>query len=424
MQFVELMDNKSNLKKTIPVVLSNVFETYDFCLYGVLAPVFAKIFFPANFKHSLLAAFALFSIAYISRPLGAVLWGQIADKYGRKLVLIGTLAMMAIPAIGMACIPTYEYIGMTATIIILLLRFLQGLALGGEYPAVMVVLYELAPDNRKGLFGSFSGAFAFMGHLIGFLIMTIISSLLISEQIEAWGWRIPFLLSIVFIFLIGYIRLSLIETIPVSSKKIRSPLLMTFKYHWKSMVKVTLYTLAPTCLFFNFIFYSYVLIQKNHNLVFSAMQIFFIQSLLTLYSMILIPCMGYLSDKIGRVKLTKFAFIMLILFCIPTYYLLLAGKLHYVIMGYIVLGLLVAMVVGPFYAIIVDQADLNLRVSTIGISYNVAIILGSFTLTINEFFVTTLNTYMAPALYIVLCCTISLITLLTMKNKQKVKREY
>ena len=402
-------------KNIMPVLLGNMLESYDFALYGLLVPVFAKIFFPETFQHSLAPAFLLFSIAYISRPLGSILWGHIADKYGRKPVLMGTLTMMAIPAVLMACIPSYESVGIIVCFVVVFLRLLQGISFGGEFPTIMVSLYELAPKNRKGLFGSLADGFGLIGYLIGLSIVIILSNVLSDLQMHAWGWRLMFGVSIIFIALVGYIRLNLLETIPKTEKQ-SFPILLAIRENWQSMIKIILYMLTPVCLFFNLIFYTYLLIQTKTPL--SYFQVSIIQISIVIYSIILIPLMGYFSDKIGRFKLVKFSFVLLIIFCIPIYLLFLTGNLYLVILAYLVFGLFAAIFIGTFVAIIVDQAAENCRVTTIGLSHSITVILGSFTPAINEYLIYILNTNIAPALYIIFCAIISFVCLAKMKNIQ------
>ena len=403
------------MKKIAPVLLGNMLEAYDFCLYGLLAPLFAKIFFPENFQHSLIAAFLLFSIAYISRPFGSILWGHIADKYGRKPVLMGTLTMMAIPAVAMACMPTYESIGVTVCFVIVFLRLMQGISFGGEFPTIMVTLYELAPKNRKGLFGSFTDGFAIIGYLTGLSIVILLKFLLSEVQMQTWGWRLMFGMSIIFIALVGYIRFNLLETLP-KTKKEDFPILVTMKKNWQSIIKIVLYMFAPCCLFFNFVFYTYLLIQTKTEL--SEFQVFIIQASIIIYSIILIPLMGYISDKVGRFKLVKLSSILLLIFCIPIYQLFLTGNILLVIFSYLIFGVFVAISIGTFVPIIIDQSSENCRVTTIGLSHSLAVLFGSFTPTINEFLIYQLNTNIAPAFYIMLCVLVSLFCLSKMKNIQ------
>ena len=223
------MRHGNNIKRIMPVLFGNCLETYDFYLYGFLAPTFAILFFPENLDKSLsiILAFGVFMTAYISRPIGILIWGHIADKYGRKPVLIGTLTMMAIPAIGMACVPTYNTIGFWSTALILTFRLIQGFAFGGEYPTSMVTVYELAPNYRKGLFTSLCEVHLTIGVIVAIIFIACLTKILTGEQFLSWGWRILFLFSIVAIFVIGYIRMNLIETI--TNKALKSPTLIAIK---------------------------------------------------------------------------------------------------------------------------------------------------------------------------------------------------
>ena len=251
------MDNKSNIKKAFPVLMGNMLEAYDFCLYGLLAVYFSKIFFPQS-QYPLALAFLLFSVAYLARPIGCIIWGHIADKYGRKPVLISTLSLMAMPAIGMACMPSYETIGALASVLVISLRFLQGIAFGGEFPTITVTLYELAPKNRKGFFGSFAPGFFILGYILAVLVILLLTNILSEEAMLGWGWRLPLGLSVIFIGVIFYVRCRLIETKPIHTNNNISPIIEAFRNNLPSMIKIGLCLIGETVLFYNVMFY-------NHN---------------------------------------------------------------------------------------------------------------------------------------------------------------
>ena len=410
----------SKFRNIFPIAIGNMFEAYDFCLYGLLAPIIARNFFPTSFKYSLLGAFLIFSVAYISRPLGACIWGYIADKYGRKPVLIATLSMMALTTITISFLPTYNSIGISACIIVLLLRLFQGITFGGEFPTVMVSMFELAPKHLKGLYGSLADGFAIVGYLVALLVLIIIKAILSEEQMIDWGWRLMFGISILLIGFIGYIRINLIETskseIEVNHK---NPLLLAINHNWKIIIKLTLYMLAPCCLFFNFLFYTYLIIQTNE--VISEGKALMIQIFVVLYSVFLIPLAGFISDKINRFKFVKYSNITLIIICIPMYYLLLINIVPYIIIGYAVFGIFVACSVGTFVAIITSQTHQNCRVSIIAISHSIAVILGSLTPTINELLIKITKISVAPSFYVIVCVGVSLFCLRNMSDNQKNK---
>ncbi|WP_440617077.1 MFS transporter [Cysteiniphilum sp. 6C5] len=407
-------------RKVLPVLCGNILETYDFCLYGLLAPVFAKIFFPENFKHSLLATFLVFSMAYIARPFGAIFWGIVADRYGRKSVLLGTISLMAICAVGMAIMPSYAYAGSLICILVIILRILQGIAFGGEFPTVIVTLYELAPDDKKGFYGSFADGIAIIGYLAGIIILIALKAMLTESQLHQWGWRLMFGLSVVFVFIVGWIRRNLSETIP-SQQSIFSltDILRENTQNIASIGKIFLYMFAPSCLFFNFVFYIHAVIGANNNL--SNIQISIIHMLIVILFVALLPTVGFFSDKINRSKLLKYSYIVLIIVAIPLYQSLFSSNTMIVIIAYVIFAIFTAISVSTFVAIIVRQAPENSRVTSVGIGHSIAVIFGSFTPSINTFLTDFTDIKMAPALYIVICALISVITLAYMKNSQEYK---
>lgn len=253
-----VLASENRFTKVLPLILGNALEIYDFTLYGLLSVYFSKVFFPES-EHALFFSFVLFSLAYVTRPVGSILWGHIADKYGRKPVLMSTLALMAIPAIGMAFVPSYATIGIAASIIVMFLRFIQGIAFGGEFPTIIVTLYELAPENRKGFYGSFADGGGNIGYLIGLLLVAFLNASLSPETMTYYGWRFLFGLSIIFIFVLGYIRYKLTETLKIN-KKPKTPLLITIKKDYLNIVKIILYMSAPSVLFFNFVFHNHLIL--------------------------------------------------------------------------------------------------------------------------------------------------------------------
>ncbi len=149
-------------------VIGNVLEWYDFAVYGFFAPILAAQFFPADDPRvSLLAAFAAFAVGFLMRPVGAVIFGHIGDRYGRARALCSSIAMMAVPTVLMGLLPTYETIGIAASLLIVILRMCQGIAVGGEFTGSIVFLAENAPQRRRGFFASFSMFGATTGTMLG-----------------------------------------------------------------------------------------------------------------------------------------------------------------------------------------------------------------------------------------------------------------
>src|SRR6266571_9202899 len=193
--------------------IGTLIEWYDFYIYGTLAAVFATHFFPkGNDTFALLASLAVFWFGFLLRPFGALFFGHLGDLIGRKFTFMLTLIMMGVATFLVGCIPTYESWGIAAPILILLMRALQGLALGGEYGGAATYIAEHAPDGKRGLYTSWIQTTATMGIVAALLVILICRLSLGDAAFTDWGWRIPFLLSAILVILSGYIRLKLQES--------------------------------------------------------------------------------------------------------------------------------------------------------------------------------------------------------------------
>src|SRR5262245_4171129 len=174
-------------------VVGNILEWYDFALFGFFAPQIGQHFFPSgSATASTLAAFGTFAAGFLMRPVGGALFGWIGDRYGRKQALLGSVLAMAFPSFLVALLPDAASIGITATVLLVLFRLIQGIAVGGEYMASAVFLVEGAVPGRRGWMGSWGPFGATAGILLGSASGWLVNLLLTPEQVSAWGWRIPF----------------------------------------------------------------------------------------------------------------------------------------------------------------------------------------------------------------------------------------
>jgi MFS family permease len=190
-------------------------EWYDFFIYGTAAAlVFPTVFFPADMPVmvSLIAAFSTFAVGFIARPIGGVVFGHFGDRVGRKAALVTALMIMGIATTLIGCLPTYALMGPAAPLLLTLLRFTQGLAVGGQWGGAMLLVTENAPRNMRGFYGAFAQAGAPVGLILANIAFLIVSGSLSEEQFMSWGWRIPFLLSVVLIGLSLYVQLHLEDT--------------------------------------------------------------------------------------------------------------------------------------------------------------------------------------------------------------------
>ncbi|MGD0465283.1 MAG: MFS transporter [Gammaproteobacteria bacterium] len=183
-------------KLILSCIIGNALEWYDFIIYGYFAPILGQLFFPAADRYSqLMCSFGALAAGFLTRPIGAVLFGHIGDKSSRIVVLMLSIYIMSIPTTLIGCLPTYEQIGWLAPFLLTLFRILQGLAIGGEYTSSMVFLVEHAPVNKRGFLGSWATCSLIIGVIIGSSVVTFIMHFLTKEQVLSFGWRIPFILS-------------------------------------------------------------------------------------------------------------------------------------------------------------------------------------------------------------------------------------
>src|SRR5262245_14334129 len=190
------MNSAHTRRVTAAGMIGNVLEWYDFAIYGYFATQIGRNFFPhEDAVAQLLSAFGVFAIGYLMRPIGGVIVGHIGDRFGRRAALIFSVTAMAVPTFLIGLVPGYHTIGLLAPIGLTLLRVVQGLSVGGEYTSSMVFLVEQAPEGRRGLMGALAASGSALGMLLGSAVA--FAATMSTAALDAWGWRIPFLLGLV-----------------------------------------------------------------------------------------------------------------------------------------------------------------------------------------------------------------------------------
>jgi MFS family permease len=326
--------SKSEERKVIfASSLGTVFEWYDFYLYATLAPFFAALFFPkGNDTAALLAAFATYAAGFLVRPFGAVVFGRLGDLVGRKHTFLLTIVVMGISTFGVGLLPTYETIGIAAPIILVTLRLLQGLALGGEYGGAATYVAEHASDRERGAATSWIQTTATLGFFLSLLVIGICRGLMAPETFTSWGWRIPFLVSLVLLLFSVYIRLKLEESpvfrmMKAQGKGSKAPLRESF-LHYPNNKYVVLALLGATAgqgvVWYTGQFYALFFLTITLKLDY-----------LTAYTVVGISLalatpffifFGKLSDRIGRLKIILAGCLIAALTYIPLF----KGLAHFV----------------------------------------------------------------------------------------------
>src|SRR5579863_896665 len=287
--------------------VGTLFEWYDFYIYGVLAVFFAGHFFPkGNENLALLASLAVFWFGFILRPFGALFFGHLGDKIGRKFTFMLTLGMMGLATFLVGCIPSYATWGLLAPALILLMRALQGLALGGEYGGAATYIAEHAPENRRGLYTSWIQTTATMGIVLALLVVLILRQSMSPETFNAWGWRVPFWLSAILVLLSGYIRLKLAESplyarLKDQGKSSANPVKEAYSSgrNWGLMVFALFGATAPE----GVVWYTgqfYALIYMITVLKLNYVTVYWIFMITLTIGSLGFLFFGWLSDQIGR----------------------------------------------------------------------------------------------------------------------------
>lgn len=365
---------RKNKKVLIASLTGSAIEWFDYFLYGTAAAlVFNKIFFPmVDPVIGLILSYLSLSLTFFIRPIGGVLFAHIGDRIGRKKTLVLTLSLMGGATVMIGLLPTYEMIGLWAPALLILMRIIQGMGIGGEWGGALLLAYEYAPEKRKGFFGSIPQA----GVTIGMLMATFIVSLmtLFSEaDFLSWGWRIPFLLSSVLVLLGLWIRKDIDETpdfqrVKASGQVAKTPLRDTLKHHWREVLIAAGLKVVETAPFY--IFSTFVVSYATSTLTYQKSQALEAVTLGALVATIMIPLMGLLSDKVGRQRMYAISVFVLGLFIVPWFMLLNTGTTWGIVLATVIaFGVLWAPVTAVLGTLCSEIFSANVRYTGITLGY-------------------------------------------------------
>ncbi len=307
----------ANMRRVVwSSVVGTSMEWYDFIIYAVAtALVFNKMFFPTmDPAIATIAAFSTYAVGFFARPLGAAIFGHYGDKLGRKAMLSTTILIMGGGTFLIGCLPTYEQIGVAAPILLVVLRFIQGVGIGGEWGGAVLMVVENAPSTKRGFFGSLVQVGMPVGNLAAIGIFALLSSLLSEDDFLSWGWRVPFLLSIVLIAVGLFIRIQLEESpafkqLQAKQDVSRVPALEIFTHHRRTFfIAVGLKTAEIA---YASIASVFLISYASGHLGLPRSAVLNATAVATAIGLVALPLFGWLSDKWGR----KTLFYLSCLFC-------------------------------------------------------------------------------------------------------------
>jgi MFS transporter, MHS family, shikimate and dehydroshikimate transport protein len=370
--------DKKMVKRVIASsVIGSTIEWYDFFLYGVVAGiVLNELYFPSGDPVvSTLLAYATFAIGFVMRPLGGIIFGHFGDKIGRKSMLVTTLTIMGIATALIAVLPTYDQIGIWAPVLLLIIRMLQGLAVGGEWGGAVLMTFEFAKPSRKGLYASLPQIGLSIGLLLSSGTVGLLSALLTDTQFMVWGWRIAFGISVVLVFLGLYIRMKVSETPEFQKvKDDKEESGIPFKDMWKGNVGNVLAGMGARYIdgvFFNVMGVFSITYLVNTLDVSRDVALLGV-SVAAFVMCFFIPLFGHISDRVGRTKTYFYGSLITGFSALPAFWLMTISEGNTLIIWLAItipFGIFYAAVYGPEAALFAELFEPKVRYTGMSFIY-------------------------------------------------------
>lgn len=408
----------SSLARTvITSMMGNLFEWYDFALFGYFAPIIGKLFFPSDDPMTeLISAFGVYAAGFLVRPLGGMFFGDIGDRLGRKKALIMTILLMAIPTTIIGILPTYSDIGVTASVLLVLMRMLQGFSMGGNYGGSITFTTEHSPKNRRGLIGSFAVTSCLIGLMLGSATAALFSHFLTEDQLGGWGWRIPFLLGVGICFVGYYMRRNISESpdyekAKESGKTVKKPLKELFQNYGKTLTTLVLVVMLHDLSFY--ILFVYMTTHLTEFLHFPKDVAFTINTI----NMIIVSAVtigaAWLSDIYGRKRIMAIAALIFAFGTIPLMMIINGTQDTTVIfLAQTILAVGVGGYFGPLPAMMVESYPTEIRNSAVAVTTNISgPLFGGTAPMVVTYLITITGSNLVPAYYLTAGAVIALISL-------------
>jgi MFS transporter, MHS family, proline/betaine transporter len=408
---------QSAIRTALAGIIGNVLEWFDFGVYGFFASEIGGQFFPGDSPVAQrLKAFLVFAIGFIGRPVGGLILGRLGDRIGRRALLTLSIAMMGGATLLLGLLPTYARIGVAAPVLLLVLRAIQGFSLGGEFTGSMVYTTELASPLWRGLLSSSTAAGTTLGFLLGSTTAWIVSLSLSKPEIASWGWRVPFIFSIVLVIFGWFLRRGIRETEEGERvKATRPPILASLVADWRPMVQtfgIVAMTNAVYYLAFTFA------IDRRKSEAGANSSAFLLANTLSLIVVLFAkPLGGWLSDRVGRRRLMITLTVLQMAVVYFAFKLMMHGSPNEFMVGQMMIGIVAGTALGLQGAMVVEIFPLRTRVMSMSFAYSVTLVLsGSIAPFISTWLIDVLHEPLAPAYYMLGYGVIGLALMLPMRE--------
>ena len=399
-------------RNTLGGVIGNILEWYDFAVFGFFAPIIGRSFFPTDDPTAgLLNAFGVFAAGYLMRPLGGLIFGHIGDKYGRKLALTVSVLMMALPTTLLGLLPTYDQIGLTASVLLIVLRLIQGISVGGELIGSVAFITEIAPKGRKGLFGSLSACSSSCGIMFGSLIAALIHGLFSPAALNAYGWRIPFLMGLLIGLLGLWLRRDMTETPDFEQARLadrieRSPVVEAIRTRLRTIGHLALLMVGfGGGYYMLFVWWPTYLTNMVKPPIPHALAVN--TAVMTLL-LLLTPLMGHLSDRIGRRAMMLLGNGGLALIALPLFFVTDHAFLWTALGAQAAAAMVFSSLSGSVSTLMVEMFPARMRYSGAAMGYNITLaLIGGTAPLICTWLVKASGVLYSPAFYLIALTGIS-----------------
>ncbi|MEU9559125.1 MFS transporter [Streptomyces fumanus] len=429
---ITVTDERAVKRAVKAASLGNAMEWFDFGIYAYLAGTIGRVFFPSGSDTAqLLSSFATFAVAFLVRPLGGMVFGPMGDRIGRKKVLALTMILMAVGTFAIGLLPTYAAVGFWSPLLLIVFRLLQGFSTGGEYGGASTFIAEYAPDKRRGFFGSFLELGTLAGYTGAAGLVTALTAWLGTGTMDAWGWRVPFLvagpLGIVGLYLRlrlddtpAFLRLEegtvhISEAADAVETTTRGDLAKIFRQHWRTLLLCV--TLVGAYNINDYMLLSYMPTYLSDELDYSETHGLLILVVTMVVLMLIVNRVGRLSDRYGRKPVLMTGMLGFLVLSAPSFLLVRQGSLAAVAAGMLMLGLSLVCLLGTMSAALPAMFPTPVRYGSLSVGYNLSTSLfGGTTPLVITALIGTTGSDMMPAYYSMAAALIGVIAVACMKE--------